>query len=122
MALPIVERTARTTQGEKVMLQQFKMYFIIAAILGAGAGCWSARGWYEDGKIVEALETQKKEYEKQAEKDAKSLTAALTEQESLRNAYEGIKYEANKVKLCTNGGVDFLRLFNRGAVAANPKK
>ena len=101
------------------MIAQFKMYFIIGAILTVAIGSWSARGWYEDGKVVTALEIQKKEYEQQATKDAKSLMAALTEQEELRNAYEGMKNEATKTKLCTNGGTDFLRLFNRGAVAAN---
>ena len=104
------------------MLKQFQMYFIMAAILGAGIGAWSARGWYEDGKIVEALETQKKEYEKQAEKDTATLVKVLKKQEALRNAYEGLKHEASKTKLCANGGTDFLRLFNRSATTANGKE
>lgn len=104
------------------MIKQFKIYFIIAAVISVAIGSWSARGWYEDGKVVTALETQKKEFEKQAAKDAESLMAALIEQENLRNAYEGIKHDAEKTKLCTNGGADFLRLFNRGAVAANSKR
>lgn len=101
------------------MIQQFKIYFIIGAILAIAVGSWSARGWYEDGKVVTALKTQKKKYEKQAAKDAASLMAALTEQERMRSEFEEIKDEASKVKLCTNDGRDFLRLFNRGAAAAN---
>ena len=105
-----------------MILKKFKIYFIIAGIFAVAIGSWSARGWYEDGKIVDALERQKKQYEKQADADAKSLEAALTEQEDLRVLYEDLKNDASKISLCTNGGNDFLRLFNRSAIAANPKR
>jgi len=104
------------------MLAQFKMYFIIGAILAAAIGSWSARGWYEDGKIVDALKTQKEEHEKQAVIDAEALRVALGNESSLRLKYRSLKNEASKVTICSNGGVDFLRVFNRSAVAANAKK
>lgn len=102
-----------------VVIKQFKMYFIIAAVLAVAVGSWSARGWYEDGKVVTALEKQKKAYEAQAEKDAAALTEALNKEENVRKAYRSLQNEANKISLCTDGGNDFLRLFNRGSVAAN---
>ena len=104
------------------MFKQFKMYFIIAAVLAVAIGSWSARGWYEDGKVVSALEKQKKEYEKQATKDADALALALDKEQDVRDKYRSLQSEANKVKLCTNGGNDFLGLFNRSTVAANSKK
>lgn len=106
----------------KAFFVKFKIYIIIAILLSTVIGTWKVRGWYEDGKVVTALKTQKKKYKKQAEIDAKALVLALGKQEALRSAYEGLKYEASKIKLCSNNGNDFLRLFNRSAVAANPKK
>lgn len=101
------------------MFRQYKIYFILIVIVSVAVGSWSARGWYEDGKVVTALEKQKAEYEKQAEKDAAALTHALEKEEKVRIVYRSIQNEANKTDLCSNGGNDFLRLFNRGATAAN---
>ena len=96
-----------------------KVYILIGVITSVAIGSWSARGWYEDGKVVTALESQKKAYEKQATIDAIALTAALNKEQKVRIVYRKIKDEANKTELCTNNGLDFLRLFNRGAAAAN---
>jgi hypothetical protein len=106
----------------KAFITKFKIYIIITILLSTVVGTWKVRGWYEDGKVVTALKKQKKEYEEQADIDAKALIKALEKQEALRNAYEGLKHEAGKTKLCSDGGRDFLRLFNRSATAANPKK
>ena len=106
----------------KAFILKFKIYFIIAILSSIVIGTWKVRGWYEDGKIVTALKQQREEYETQAEIDAIALMKALKKQEALRNAYEGLKHEASKTKLCSNGGTDFLRLFNRSAAAANIKK
>lgn len=106
----------------KAFFIKFKIYFLLTAFLTVTVGTWKVRGWYEDGKVVTALKKQKKEYETQAELDAKALELALGKQEALRNAYEGLKHEASKTKLCSNGGRDFLRLFNRSATAANAKR
>jgi len=103
-------------------IAKFKVYFIVAVLLGTVIGTWKVRGWYEDGKMVDALLTQKEEFEKLAMLDASALTRSLMKQEALRDAYEGLKSEANKTKLCSNGGNDFLRLFNRSAITANEKK
>lgn len=104
------------------MFAQFKMYFLMAAFAGAIIGTWQVRGWYEDGKIVDALKEQQKEHERLAKLDQDALSKSLLKQEALRNAYEGLKNEASKIKLCNNGGNDFLRLFNRSAVEANKKE
>lgn len=104
------------------MIKQLQIYFIIVAVIAVAIGSWSARGWYEDGKVVSALNIQKSEFEAQAEHDAKILSEALIEQEAIRTAYEELKNDANKIALCTNGGNDFLRLFNRGAIEANSKE
>ena len=95
------------------------MYFILAFIAAVAMGSWSARGWYEDGKVVTALEKQKEAYEEQAEKDAVALTSALNKEQAVRLKYRSLQDEANKISLCTNGGNDFLGLFNRSAAAAN---
>lgn len=104
------------------MFSQFKMYFLIGAVLAVAIGSWSARGWYEDGKVVTALELQKKAFELQQDKDAVALASALDKEANIRLAYRSLHEQANKTKLCTNGGNDFLRVFNRGAIAANTTK
>jgi len=104
------------------MLTQLKFYLLGAALLGAIVGTWMVRGWYEDGKVVTALKIQKDAFEEQQEIDTTALVKSLAEQEGLRNAYEELKFESTKIDLCANNGIDFLRLFNRGAVAANAKK
>jgi len=96
-----------------------KFYILVGLMASVAFGSWMARGWYEDGKVKTALEAQKSEYEFQAAIDAEALTAALNKEEKVRIVYRSIKNEAVKTELCSNGGTDFLRLFNRGAAAAN---
>jgi len=106
----------------KVLLAKAKIYLMIAVLAGAVIGTWKVRGWYQDGLVNDALIEQAKKYEALAIIDDEALVKALAEQEQLRNAYEGLKSEANKTKLCANGGNDFLRLFNRSAITSNKKK
>jgi len=106
----------------KAFVMKFKIYFIIAILLSTVIGTWTIRGWYEDGKIVTALKTQKKDFEALARIDEDALAESLDKQEALRNAYEDLKHEADKTELCSNGGNDFHRLFNRSAIAGNAKK
>lgn len=106
----------------KLFWLKAKIYIIVAALLGVVIGTWKVRGWYEDGIVKDALIKQRDAYEEQAEIDAEILRVSLNNQNALRLAYRSLQNEANKISLCTNDGNDFLRLFNRGAVAANKKK
>jgi len=103
----------------KALFLKFKIYFIIAALLSIVIGTWKVRGWYEADLHKDALLEQKKQYEKQARVDAVGLAGALKKERAARRLYRGLRDEANKTELCTNGGNDFLRLFNRGANNAN---
>jgi len=103
----------------KAYFAKFKVYIIVLALLGLVIGTWKVRGWYEDGKVKTALIKQREAYEEQAALDAKALLKSLDTEQALRAAYRSIRDEANKTKLCANGGADFHRLFNRGATAAN---
>lgn len=95
-------------------------YGIFAALLALAAfGGWKVHDWYTGDKVKDALERAITQANEIAEQDAEILNAGLQSEEKVRTVYIEVHNEASKTELCTNGGNDFLGLFNNAIGAAN---
>lgn len=95
---------------------------MIALLIGSTFGGWLVRGWYEGDKTKSAIEFAVNEANKKAKEDLKNALQAQQVSQALKNNFNQVKDNAQKVTLCGNGGRDFLGLFNKASDAANTTK
>lgn len=103
------------------MKLQFKLGIFIALITFAAYGGWKTHAWYTGAQVKDALEHAIEQANERAEQDAEILMGGLQEEESVRTVFVEVKNEASGTELCTDGGNDFLGVFNNAVGAANPE-
>lgn len=99
-----------------------KVYIFIGLLIGSMFGGWLVRGWYEGDKTKSAIEYAVEQANKQAKKDLIKALQAQQVSQALKKNFNQVKQDAQKTSLCSNGGRDFLGLFNKASRAANTIK